>query len=209
MYLSRLKLNPSARKTRELMISPYQLHQAIYHAFPKDGAGRVLYRIDENQRLGTISLLVQSEKEPDWQEAKYLTLCLLDKAEFHFFTPDLKRGRTLFFRLRANPSVKKQEDGKKNGYRVGLIQEKDQLAWLNRKSEKGGFSIVSCRIIPEGIAHDDRSGAVSDKLRHFSVCVEGVLKVTDETIFTETVKNGIGSAKGFGFGLLSLAPLKG
>jgi len=39
MYLSRLKLNPAVRKTRELMISPYQLHQAIYHAFPKDGAG--------------------------------------------------------------------------------------------------------------------------------------------------------------------------
>lgn len=208
MYLSLLKLNPSARKTRELMFSPYQLHQAIYHAFPKDGAGRVLYRIDENQRLGTISLLVQSEKEPDWQKAEYLILCLMDKAEFHLFTPDLKSGRTLFFRLRANPSVKKQEEGKKNGYRMGIIQEEDQLAWLNRKAESGGFSIVSCRIIPEGMALDDRSGAVNDKLRHYSVCFEGVLKVTDETIFTETVENGIGSAKGFGFGLLSLARIK-
>jgi CRISPR system Cascade subunit CasE len=190
------------------LINSYQLHQAIYHAFPKDGAGRVLYRIDENQRLGTISLLVQSEKEPDWQKAEYLTLCLIDKAEFHAFTPDLKSGRTLFFRLRANPSVKKQEEGKKNGYREGLIKEEDQLAWLNRKAESGGFSIISCHIIPEGIAHDDRSGAANDKLRHFAVCFEGVLKVTDEPIFIETVKNGIGSAKGFGFGLLSLAPLK-
>ena len=77
MYLSRLKLNPATRKTRELMISPYQLHQAIYHAFPeRGGAGRVLYRIDENQRLGTISLLVQSEKEPDWQKAEYNDLTL-------------------------------------------------------------------------------------------------------------------------------------
>jgi len=208
MYLSRLKLNPAVRKTRELLISPYQLHQAIYHAFPEDGAGRVLYRIDENQRIGTISLLVQSEKEPDWKRAEYLNLCLIDKAEFHHFTPDLKSGRALFFRLRANPSVKKQEEGKKNGYRVGLIKEKDQLAWLNRKAESGGFSIVSCRIIPEGIARDDRSGAVNDRLRHFAVFFEGVLKVTDELIFTETVENGIGSAKGFGFGLLSLAPLK-
>ncbi len=209
MYLSRLKLNPSVRKTRELMISPYQLHQAVYHAFPEDGAGRVLYRIDENQRLGAISLLVQSEKEPDWQKAGYLTLCLLDKAEFYNFIPDLKSGRTLYFRLRANPSVKKQEEGKKNGYRVGLIQEKDQLAWLNRKAEKGGFSIVSCHVVPEGIAHDDRSGAVNDKLRHCSVCFEGVLKVNGTPLFPETVENGIGSAKSFGFGLLSLAPLKG
>jgi CRISPR system Cascade subunit CasE len=110
--------------------------------------------------------------------------------------------------LRANPSVKKQEEGKKNGYRVGLIQEKDQLAWLNRKAEKGGFSIVSYRVIPEGISHDDRSGAANDKLRHYSVCFEGVLKITDESIFRGTVEKGVGSAKGFGFGLLSLAPLK-
>ena len=208
MYLSRLKLDSAVRKTRELLISPYQLHQAIYHGFPKDGAGRVLYRIDDSPRLGTISLLVQSEKEPDWQKAEYLNLCLRDKTEFHYFTPDLKSGRTLYFRLRANPSVKKQEEGKKNGYRVGLIQEKDQLAWLNRKAASGGFSIVSCHVIPEGIAHDDISRSANDKRRHFAVCFEGVLKVTDESIFTETVKSGIGSAKGFGFGLLSLAPLK-
>jgi len=208
MYLSLLKLNPAVRKTRELLVSPYQLHQAIYHAFPEEGAGRVLYRIDENQRLGTISLLVQSEIAPDWQKAEYLNLCLIDKAEFHHFTPDLTNGRTLFFRLRANPSVKKQEEGKKNGYRVGIIQEKDQLGWLSRKAESGGFSIVSSRIIPEGVAHDDKGGADKDKLRHFAVCFEGVLTVTDETIFTGTVENGIGSAKGFGFGLLSLAPLK-
>ena len=42
-------------------------------------------------------------------------------------------------------------------------------------------------------------------ITHFAVKFEGELVVTDPTRFAETLKNGIGSAKGFGFGLLSVA----
>jgi len=35
---------------------------------------------------------------------------------------------------------------------------------------------------------------------------EGLLQVTDPHLLVEAVRAGIGSAKGFGFGLLSLAP---
>jgi len=36
---------------------------------------------------------------------------------------------------------------------------------------------------------------------------DGTLEVTEPEIFLETVRQGIGSGKGLGFGLLSLAPL--
>jgi hypothetical protein len=36
-----------------------------------------------------------------------------------------------------------------------------------------------------------------------------MLKVVNPDIFTTALNNGIGSAKGFGFGLLSIAPVKG
>src|SRR4030042_251385 len=123
MYLSRLKLNPAVRITREMLINPYTLHQAVYRAFPDKsdgGAGRVLYRIEQDQRSGTVSLLVQSEKTPDWTKADYLGECLLEKAELKPFDPRMLDGQRLYFRLRANPSVKKQAEGKKNGYRRGL-----------------------------------------------------------------------------------------
>ncbi len=211
MYLSRLKLNPSVRKTREMLINPYTLHQAVYRAFPDKadgGPGRVIYRIDETQRSGAVSLLVQSEKEPDWYRADYLGECLLEKAECKPVSPTVVKGQRLYFRLRANPSVKKQAEGKKNGYRMGLLREEDQLRWLHRKAEQSGFTLVTCQAVPEGIICDERGQADGGKLRHYAVLFEGVLKVVNPDIFTITLRNGIGSAKGFGFGLLSVAPVR-
>ena len=211
MYLSRLKLNQAQRVARELLINPYRLHQAVYRAFPDDnddGPGRVLYRIDENQRLGTISLLVQSEKRPDWSKADFIEDCLLEPVECKIYSPELQTGQALRFRVRANPTIKKKLDGKENGYRLGLLREEDQIKWLNRKAGESGFSVMSCRTSPEGMTYDDKSFKEQDKLRHFAVRFEGVLKITDKELFAETIKKGIGSAKGFGFGLLSLARIK-
>ena len=212
MYLSLLKLNPSLRKTREMLINPYTLHQAVYRAFPEKsegGPGRVLYRIDQNRRTGVVSLLVQSEKEPAWDKTDYLGECLLEKAECKPFSPTIAAGQHLYFRLRANPSVKKQAEGKKNGYRIGLLREEDQLRWLHKKAEESGFTVVTCQSMPEGIIHDERGQVDKGKLRHYAVCFEGMLKVENPDIFVATLNNGIGSAKGFGFGLLSIAPVRG
>jgi len=181
MYLSHLKLNPSLRKTRELMIQSYLLHQAVYRAFPDrtdGGSGRVLYRVDQNQRSGTVALLVQSEKEPDWHKAEYLCECLLNNIECKPVSPSVVEGQHLLFRLRANPSVKKQTEGKKNGYRLGLLREEDQLSWLNRKAGTNGFSLMTCRVVTKGIVHDDKSHANQDKASHFGVLFEGELEVS-------------------------------
>ena len=42
-------------------------------------------------------------------------------------------------------------------------------------------------------------------MTHQAVRFEGVLQVVDPVAFQQTLRCGIGSAKGFGFGLLSLA----
>jgi CRISPR system Cascade subunit CasE len=212
MYLSLLKLNLSLRKTREILINPYTLHQAVYRAFPdksNGGPGRVLYRVDQNRRSGAVSLLVQSEKAPAWTKATYLGECLLEKAEFKPFAPRIMGGQRLYFRLRANPSVKKQVEGKKNGYRMGLMREADQFKWLHKKADESGFMVVTCQAMPGGIIHNERGQEDRRKLRHYAIRFEGMLKVVNPDIFTATLNNGIGSAKGFGFGLLSIAPVKG
>ena len=95
-------------------------------------------------------------------------------------------------------AYKKKKENKKNGYRLGLFKENDQVKWLSNKGEKGGFALVSCRTIPEGISRDDKRD--EQKLRHYAVRFEGILKINNPQLFEETVKSGIGSAKGFGFG---------
>ena len=50
-------------------------------------------------------------------------------------------------------------------------------------------------------------GRAKRDLTLFGVRFDGVLAVTDPDALTGAVRQGIGPAKGFGFGLLSLAPL--
>ena len=211
MYLSRLNLNTDSRTTRELRINPYLLHQAVFRAFPdaiNGGAGRVLYRMDIN-RQGKMGLLVQSEKAPNWTTAEILSSCLSEPAEFKNYAPSFYPGQQLNYLLRANPTVKKAKPEQPDiTRRQGLLREEDQLKWFTRKAENGGFSIVSCQTIPEGIVQDERGKKESGKLRHYGVRFEGVLSVADPAAFEVTLQNGIGAAKGFGFGLLSIAPVK-
>lgn len=209
MYLSSLTLDPLRRSTHELRLNPYLLHQAVFRAFPDNidgGPGRVLYRLDID-RQGNTSLLVQSEKEPDWDKAVMLKQSLLEPEAYREFSPKFQPGKALYFRLRANPTVKKKSEDKKNGYRLGLFGEEEQLTWFRNKAEEGGFSLVNCRVTPEGITNDGKR-SVDKKMSHYAVRFEGVLAVNNPEAFLNTLEGGIGPAKGFGFGLLSVAPLR-
>jgi CRISPR system Cascade subunit CasE len=84
------------------------------------------------------------------------------------------------------------------------------VAWLQRKTDDGGFSLLSVNVAAEGqagglIHRDDET----HRLNLLAVRFDGVLQVTDPARLVETVRRGIGSGKGLGFGLLSLAPARG
>jgi len=144
----------------------------------------------------------------------------------------LRDGQVLAFRLRANPTkrigkgsgVKPELKGK----RVGLLREEDQVAWLVRKGQErevgkpGGFELVTQRTMPsESEAQDipqvrvrqegkfggrKRENGKSYTTTHLAVLVDGHLQITDADAFRQTLVRGIGSAKAYGFGLLSIAP---
>ena len=86
-------------------------------------------------------LLVQSFGQPDWSwlgepgaQGYLLPLSEPNPAVKPISLP-LSAGQILAFRLRANPTVKRQKE------RVGLMREEDQLAWLRRKAEQSGFRL--------------------------------------------------------------------
>lgn len=204
MYLSKLTLNTKLLAARQILISSYTLHQAIFRAFPDasdGGPGRVLYRLDEDGTSGTVYLLVQSEKEPHWERAEVLGNCLTEPPKCKTFHPMVGRGQILYFRLRANPTVKKE------GKRLGLLREEAQLAWLKRKAEAFGFSLISCTVVPEGLLKSRKGNSDGEKaeMRFLSVRFEGLLRVEEPEAFLKSLESGIGSGKGMGFGLLSVA----
>ena len=208
----------------------YEMHRTISRAFPGSddgGLGRVLFRVDTDSRGGNPVILVQSEIEPDWSNlhAGYL----VRPAEFKPFAPVFANGQKLRFRLRANPTKRVAAKNERlgsvmAGKRVGLATETEQIRWLLRKGETGGFEVPGVwvraqrsqteepieipnfrvDVIPEGRARNDKAGHRDGSF--VAIRFDGVLEVTNVDRFRETVFTGVGSAKGFGFGLLSVAP---
>lgn len=218
VYLSEVTLDPRSRITMRLLGDTYALHRRILMAYPeKDegGAGRVLFRVD-TRKDGVPAVLVQSERRPDWSRAAEGAFSQVRGPKE--WEPSFRAGQALRFRLRANPTYKK--DGKRRAW----TERHEQLAWLQRKGEPHGFEIVP---LPSGPSwfdpFDDQPEARAEvrivplnhlvghkpdqqkSIEHFGVDFDGCLRVTDSTRFAEAIASGVGPAKGFGFGLLSVA----
>lgn len=218
MYLSRLLLDACSRQVQREIANPYELHRTIMAAFPIElpKGERVLHRVDVNPRTGQVLLLVQSHTAPNWAHLTGKNYLLpadpfsgLDNPAVKPLQLALQPGQQLRFRLRANPVKRlfKDEPARdlKQGQRIGLLKEEEQLAWLQRKGEEtGGFTVLNVAVTNNGFT----VGITGEKrkFKHFTVSFDGVLQITNVDEFMKTLETGIGGGKGFGCGLLSLAP---
>lgn len=184
----------------------------------RSGRTGFLFRVDPAPG-GSPVVVVQSGCPPDWgyafHNAQYL---LAAPPQTTKFEPQFDRGQQLRFRLRVNPTVKKKRPGRKNGARVG-VPRTGLMDWLSRKGTENGFKLVSKEDeqdrdprwqVATGLVqawkgrNDDDEP--SKKMSFFCATVDGILEVVEPRLFVSTVHTGIGPAKAFGFGLLSLAP---
>jgi len=214
MYLSRLILDPRHRRVQKEVAAPYQMHRSLMKAFPdnlKSGDERVLFRLEAHPRTGALTLLVQSLTLPDWSwlaepnARGYLLPVNEPNPAVKSFDLNLAPGQVLAFRLRANPTVKRKfESG--DHKRVGIYGEEKQIEWLKRKGEQGGFQVLSVRTGNQGnVGGQIRRDKTTHKLRLLAVQFDGLLQVTDPDRLREAIRQGVGSGKAMGFGLISLA----
>jgi CRISPR system Cascade subunit CasE len=230
MILSRLTLNPRSREAARDLADCQELHRTILSAFPEGAGGAarerfgILFRV-EYRRGALPALLLQSRETPDWSKLPrgYLSAPPESKV-ISAALEGVATGAVFRFRLRANPARKIESKSgvgglRRNGRRVELRTEEQQLNWLRRKGAAGGFELVSVqtaakvpnvRVSDEGKVGGFRTSASGTsgkrRLTFASVLFEGKLRVTDAEEFRATLEHGVGSAKAYGFGLLSIAP---
>ncbi|OUN01215.1 MAG: type I-E CRISPR-associated protein Cas6/Cse3/CasE [Firmicutes bacterium ZCTH02-B6] len=223
MFLTLLRLNPSSAAVQRDLRDPHELHRTIMRAFPPvidpEVEARsywgVLHRLEFDRRGGRILLYVQSRVAPDWSflPEGYLAQDGWEnpavKAVDHAYA-NLKAGRVLRFRLRANPTrkidTKSGPNGeKRNGRRVPLTGVDAQLAWLRRKAGDHGFEILDASVTATGASELIYSHSTGRTLQ--SVLFEGRLIVRDPTRFRDALERGIGPGKAYGCGLLSIGPV--
>ncbi len=224
-WLARLEVDTETARA-EGISDNYTWHKRLWECYPDspDLKREFLTRIDQIE--GAFRLWVLARRKPvrpEW--------CPFDGFALKEIAPTFLSHRYYVFDLRANPvktivqrgpngeTLVRSNGKRKNGKRVPLVKSEELRAWLIHKGKvrcrdkntgldvPGGFRIVEDRpleICPMVESHFRKKGQAG---YHGGVQFRGTLEVTDPVNFVETYQSGIGSAKGFGFGLLLLTPV--
>ena len=204
MYLSRVGLDVSRRKTQIALVSPNKIHGAVEEAFVRKQE-RNLWRIDRLK--DDMYLLIVSAEKPDLSKIAVQFGFDNDCGELREYDRLLNRietGSNWHFRLTANP-VHSIQGGKRRGKIVAHTSERYQLEWLENQAVKRGF-----RIPPDGAYITESNwkifskGDSNQKVRILEVVFEGDLCVENADIFRNTLINGIGREKAYGMGMLTV-----
>lgn len=175
----------------------YRVHQRLRMAYGEEQ--RLLFRIEGDN--DPVTILVQSHVAPEWEQAFGNFSVLQEAPEQKSFELALHAGGIYRFRLLANPTVKRA------GKRMGLLNECDQRNWLARKLQDAGAELRESLIHSWELQRSEKNPANDhgQKQTHVAVQFDGVLTALNPEKLCLAVEQGIGPAKGFGFGLLSLA----
>lgn len=211
MYISRVEVDVfNRKKTRDLM------HLGAYHSWVEDSfpeekekqiRSRKLWRIDviDKKRY----LIVVSENKPD--------LTLLEKygvegsaqtKDYDGFLKKIKNGDVMRFRVTLNPVVSESLGVGKRGRIKPCYDEKSQIKFLLDRSNINGFSvdIDSLLLKEKGTNILEKRGFA--QINFLKIVFEGILKVEDIDIFRELLVTGLGKHKAYGFGLMTVIPVK-
>ena len=206
MYLSRIELDTRRRNTMvKLLASPQVVHAVVENCFNRpEGVvkTRTLWRIDD--LYGKKYLLILSKEKPDFSHmiGEY---CREDaKGESRSYDKllqSVQEGSTYLFKLVANP-VKEM-----NNKKVGIYDSAELVSWLVRKAEANGFKVDvnTLRVSPVAKVEFGRHQG-EPKVVITRVTFEGILTVTDKDSFIGALTQGIGRAKAYGCGLLTIIP---
>ncbi len=184
---------------------------------PRADKSGFLFRVDPQPGANPV-ILVQSVARPDWKYAFHNAGYLLAAApEVREINPQFTVAQRLRFRLKAN-TVRRATEGSRDsagqpldpkwvGKRVPVQQDRAE-EWVTRRGKTGGFRLIAVSSTVAGYTYFSKTGERGARQRLFSVLFDGVLEVTDPAAFITTLHTGIGAAKAFGFGLLSVTPLR-
>ncbi len=190
----------------------------------RDEKSGFLFRVDPLPG-GRAVILVLSALEPDWPYAFHNAMHLLAAipASPRPLELNIAAGQRFRFRLLANPTkraaLSKDQRQQKKAAGEKVKRPRHQLTWnsdedpeeifrnwLGNKADRAGFRLCEVAVGQIGYVYinKNRDGDQGQRLR--SVRYEGVLEVTDANKLRQSLACGVGPAKAFGFGLLSLAP---
>ena len=189
MHLSEIVLDS------KLAQNSYEIHRHLWQLFPSlsEDKRSFLYRVSYGKHNDPLRILMQSFHEPTAPANSRGCVILRKKA----FTLALKAQDSLRFLLCANPTKRLV----KERCRVPLIDEDQLIAWLRQKLTDAAV-LENADIMEKRNLYFRKDGKAG---KIVTVTFSGQITVNDPMRMRAALDKGIGSAKAFGCGLLSLA----
>jgi CRISPR system Cascade subunit CasE len=199
------------------LASPHVLHGAVESSFPRrlnEKRERILWRVDYVP--DTCNLLVLSAKQPDFlhiarqfgYEQKWET------KNYNSLLARLQTGQVWRFRLRANPvhsSCIEKSETSGRGKIFAHVTQQQQRQWFIARAQACGFSLDENAF---DVVHAEwkkfrKAKGSSHEIALRTADFEGILTISDAEFFKYTLMSGIGRAKAYGCGLLTIARCEG
>lgn len=194
MFLSKIMMDLGHAEVVRDLGDRDRLHRKLmllFPDFPGGGSNNARERMKILYRVEAPVILMQSALEPVTTRipAGYRIAGIKQILE----SGSLLEGAQYRFRLEANVCYRENASRR----RRALDSEEDQEAWLFRRGLQAGFEVVdySVETLP---AVKARAGLF------YVVRFDGVLLVKDAALLFSAIEDGIGPAKAYGYGLLSL-----
>ena len=207
MYLSKITLDTTKRNTMLALRSPGKFHGALESSFagPRQ---RNLWRLDKLG--GDLCILLLSESVPDLSGFCDQFCQSHEAAQTKAYDGLLARtesGTKWRFRLTANP-VKSQKKTGERGKVLAHITAAYQKQWLLEHCVQHGFRLAADSFdVTQSKWYQFYKGD-NNRVSLLAVTYEGVLEVSDEDLFRQTLVSGIGRGKAYGMGLLTVMRLQ-
>lgn len=212
MFLTRCHID--ARKGWRYLESPQRLHAAIYRAMPTQpvdvASGRPLWRVDYRETTTPV-LWIVSHEEPQLDHFAKEAGRAVDGVTYQTraYAPlldQLSQGQTYAFRLTANPTHSVPVDGQSR--RFGHVTTLQQLKWLIDRAPRLGFTFPSAMGEPDVAVVGGGNLVFSRNGKRVTLTTSefaGHLQVSDHEMLRTTLMQGIGHARAYGCGLLTVA----
>ncbi|MDA2807145.1 type I-E CRISPR-associated protein Cas6/Cse3/CasE [Nocardiopsis suaedae] len=232
MYLTEFQFNPARPQASRLLSSPQVLHAAILASFPDpprsgDNSPRVLWRLDRNSPT-RVTLYITSPARPDLthlvEQAGWPTTSGWQTYDYQPFLDQLALNDIWSFRLTANPVHNTRRTPTEPTKPTAHLTPHHQKLWLLQRQTGAGFEVLAAPTTPDTATatdhlslrirnrqklHFEKTGCsigVQRRITLYTATFEGELRVTDPDALRRTLTIGLGRAKAYGCGLMTLAP---
>lgn len=195
-----LNLNPGSREARRSLNDPQALHKTLMACFPSSAGDAprqefgVLWRAEPSDAP---TILMQSKIEPDLQAlpAGYAT-AQTRPLDDHLAA--LADGQVLHYRVVLNPVSKSRT----HGNRQRVIPSSERAVWAAKRLLTAGLDLLTP---PTLTGLPVRYIKRADKrLPIYATQVDGIGRVAEADALSTALKSGVGHAKAWGCGLMTV-----